>query len=193
MTAVALYARVSTEDQDTANQIMQLRSYAQARGWTVAGEWIDHGVSGAKARRPGLDAMLASGGYDAVMVVGLDRLARSLRNLLELVETLTARRVGIVSLRESIDTSTPAGRMVLHVFGALAEFERALISERTKAGLARARSQGRKGGRRQITDEREGQIADLLRGGRTVRQICAALRCGAGTVGRVRNDMAKGA
>jgi DNA invertase Pin-like site-specific DNA recombinase len=145
----ALYARVSTTDQQTENQLTELRQYAVARGWSVA-EYIDHGVSGAKDRRPALDRLVSDAKrrrFDVVVVWRLDRLGRNLRHLVGLIEDLHALGVAFVSLGEGIDATTPAGKLQLHVLAALAEFERGRIAERVRAGLARVRAQGKRLGR----------------------------------------------
>jgi DNA invertase Pin-like site-specific DNA recombinase len=145
----ALYARVSTSDQTTDNQLLELRRYAEARGWQTK-EFVDEGVSGAKESRPALDQLLKDARrrrFDLLVVWRLDRLGRNLRHLILTLDELAALGIGFVSLGEGIDTSTPAGRLQLHILGAIAEFERARIAERVKAGVDRARRQGRRLGR----------------------------------------------
>ena len=145
----ALYARVSTLDQEPENQLAELRRYAAARDW-VAIEYVDQGVSGAKDRRPALDRLVADARrrqVDTVVVWRLDRLGRSLKHLVTLLDEFHAVGVGFVSLGEGIDLHTPAGRLQLHILAALAEFERARIAERVAAGLARARRNGTRLGR----------------------------------------------
>ena len=146
----ALYARVSTTDQHTDNQIVELRQYCQARGWTITREYIDRGVSGAKERRPALDELVADAKcrrFDVLVCWRLDRLGRNLRHLVLLLEDLQALGISFVSLGEGIDATTPAGRLQMHVLAALSEFERGRIQERVKAGLARARANGTRLGR----------------------------------------------
>jgi DNA invertase Pin-like site-specific DNA recombinase len=142
----ALYARVSTTDQFVENQGHEMRSLVERREWSVVAEHVDHGISGMKDRRPGLDALLAdvaAGKVDVVVVVRLDRLGRSLQHLLSVVNTITAMGVGLVSVRDSgVDTTTASGRMMLSIIGAFAEFERNLLVERTRAGMDRIRRQG---------------------------------------------------
>lgn len=145
----AIYARVSTFDQEPENQLVELRRYASARGWQVK-EHVDHGISGAKERRPALDALLADAKrrrFDVLVVWRLDRLGRNLRHLIVLLEELQALGIAFVSLGEGIDATTPAGKLQMHILGAIAEFERARIVERVKAGLQRARAQGKRLGR----------------------------------------------
>src|SRR5437867_2267119 len=145
----ALYVRVSTLDQNTENQAIELRRYVEARGWTAI-EYRDHGVSGAKDRRPALDQLVIDAKrrrFSVLVVWRLDRLGRNLRHLVTLIDELTAVGVGFASLGEGIDTQTPAGRLQLHILAALAEFERERIRERVLAGLQRARTQGTRLGR----------------------------------------------
>ena len=140
----ALYARVSTLEQAPENQLTELRRYVDARGWT-AQEYVDHGVSGAKERRPALDQLIRDARrrrFDTVVCWRLDRLGRSLKHLVTLLDEFQALGVSFISLGEGIDLGTPAGRLQLHILAALAEFERARISERVQAGLARARANG---------------------------------------------------
>ena len=145
----AIYARVSTFDQEPENQLQELRRYVQARGWTAV-EYVDRGVSGAKDRRPALDHLVRDAmrrKIDVLICWRLDRLGRNLRHLILLLDELHAMGVAFVSLAEGIDATTPAGRLQLHVLGAIAEFERARIAERVKAGLARAKARGQRLGR----------------------------------------------
>jgi DNA invertase Pin-like site-specific DNA recombinase len=149
----AIYARVSTTDQHVENQLAELRQYVERRGWTVV-EYVDKGVSGAKDRRPALDDLLKAARrrrFDVLVCWRLDRLGRNLRHLILLLDELQALGVAFVTLGEGIDTSTPAGRLQLHILSAIAEFERSRIQERVVAGLVRARAQGRKLGRPEQT------------------------------------------
>src|SRR5687767_4265263 len=145
----AIYARVSTLEQTTENQLAEVRRYVQARGWEIK-EYVDEGVSGAKDRRPALDELLRDAKrrrFDVVVCWRLDRLGRNLKHLITLLEELQALGVAFVSLAEGIDATTPAGKLQMHILGAIAEFERARIRERVLAGLARARTQGKRLGR----------------------------------------------
>jgi putative DNA-invertase from lambdoid prophage Rac len=147
----AIYARVSTIDQNPENQLAELRRYIEARGWTAT-EYIDHGVSGAKDSRPALDRLVGDAKrrrVDVLVCWRLDRLGRNLRHLILLLDELHALGVAFVSLGEGIDATTPGGRLQLHVLGAIAEFERARIAERVRAGLNRAKAKGRRLGRPQ--------------------------------------------
>ena len=145
----AIYARVSTLDQEPENQLQELRRYVEARGWTGT-EFVDRGVSGSKDKRPALDALLKDSKrrrFDVLVCWRLDRLGRNLKHLITLLDELQALGVAFVSLAEGIDATTPAGKLQMHILGAIAEFERERIRERVMAGLARARAQGVKLGR----------------------------------------------
>lgn len=145
----AIYARVSTLDQEPENQLDELRRYAEARGWSAT-EYIDRGVSGGKDRRPAHDQLVRDARrrrFDVLVVWRLDRLGRNLRHLITFLEELQALGVEFVSLAEGIDATTPAGKLQMHILGAIAEFERERIQERVRAGLARARAQGTRLGR----------------------------------------------
>lgn len=170
VTRAALYARVSTDGQNTDNQTRELRDYAERQGWTAT-EYIDHGISGAKDSRPALDRLMTDARgrrFDVAIVWRLDRFGRSLRHIVTCLDELHARGIAFVSLGEGIDLSTPAGKLQLHILAALAEFERARIQERVKAGIARARAQGKHLGRRPaIHPSSAGQaiVADLTLSG----------------------------
>jgi DNA invertase Pin-like site-specific DNA recombinase len=145
----AIYARVSTLDQQPENQLAELRRYSDARGWTAV-EYVDHGVSGAKDSRPALDRLVKEARrrrFDVVVTWKLDRLGRSLKHLITLLDDLHAVGVAFVSLGEGIEATTPAGKLQMHILGAIAEFERGRIVERVRAGLARAKAQGKRLGR----------------------------------------------
>jgi len=155
----------STFDQEPENQLQELRRYVEARGWTGQ-EYVDRGVSGAKDRRPTLDALVSDAKrrkFDVLVCWRLDRLGRNLRPLVTLIEELQTMGIAFISLGEGIDCTTPAGKLQLHILAALAEFERARIQERVKAGLARARAQGVRLGRprRRIDAERLATVAGL--------------------------------
>ena len=148
----AIYARVSTFDQTTENQIMELRRYAETRGWT-AYEYVDEGVSGSTDHRPALDKLLRDAKrrrFDVLVCWRLNRLGRNLKYLILFLEELQALGVDFVSLAEGIDATTPAGRLQMHILGAIAEFERARIAERVRLGLARVQAQGQTLGRPRV-------------------------------------------
>jgi DNA invertase Pin-like site-specific DNA recombinase len=161
---VAVYARVSTHEQTSENQLIELRRYVAARGWDAV-EYVDAGVSGSKDRRPALDQLTADvrrHKVEAVVCWRLDRLGRNLRHLVLLLDEWQARGIAFVTLGEGIDTSTAAGRLVAGVLGAIAEFERARVQERIHAGLRRARAQGRRLGRRRTAVARRLNECDGL-------------------------------
>jgi DNA invertase Pin-like site-specific DNA recombinase len=173
----AIYARVSTNEQTPENQLEALRSFANARGWKAV-EFTDQGVSGAKERRPALDALLVQARkrkIDVVACVKLDRLARSVRHLVTLAKELEALGVDLVVLDQAIDTTTPSGRLLFHVLAAIAEFERDLIRDRVIAGIRRAKAQGRRLGRprRYLVDVVRAR--DLLQQGVSVRGVAREL------------------
>jgi DNA invertase Pin-like site-specific DNA recombinase len=152
MKRFALYARVSTihHGQDVEVQLSELREYAQHRGWMIAGEYADRGVSGSKDRRPELDKLMAAAHQrkiDGILVWQLSRFGRSLKHLVNALAELEALGVSFVSVRDNLDLSTPGGRLMFQIIGAMAEFEKALTVERVRAGLAYARSKGTKLGR----------------------------------------------
>src|ERR1700722_4028751 len=172
---VAIYARVSTSNngQDPAMQTRELREYAERRGWTVTSEYVDIGISGTKERRPELDRLMSDahrGRFDAVVVWKFDRFARSVSHLLKALESFKAQGIEFVSFSEQLDTSTPAGKLVFTVLGAVAELERSLIVERVKAGLRNARAKGKKLGRPRIAVE-VARIASLRASGASWPQI----------------------
>jgi DNA invertase Pin-like site-specific DNA recombinase len=161
----AIYARVSTVDQEPENQLAELRRYVEVRGWSSV-EYVDRGVSGAKDRRPALDQLLTDAKrrrFDVLVCWRLDRLGRNLKHLITLLDDLQALGVAFVSLAEGIDATTPAGKLQMHILGAIAEFERGRIVERVRAGLQRARTQGIRLGRprRRIDPERLATVAGL--------------------------------
>ena len=174
------YARVSTPDQQLRLQKDALRKAGCNRIFTDV-------ASGAQAAREGLADVLAFlRARDTLVVWKLDRLGRSLKHLIEIVSELHARQVGLRSLQENIDTTTSGGKLVFHVFGALAEFERALVQDRTRAGLAAARARGRKGGRRRVMDDKKVAMAvSLLQNPATVvADVCQTLKVSRATLYR---------
>jgi DNA invertase Pin-like site-specific DNA recombinase len=183
---VAIYARVSTTNhgQDVNMQLRELREYFERRGWELAAEYVDAGISGSKEKRPELDRLMADAHrrrFDAVIVWKFDRFARSVSHLLRALETFQALGIHFVSLSESLDTSTPAGKMTFTVLGAVAELERSLIVERVKAGLRNARAKGKRLGRPRVIVDRR-RIAALRAQGLGWKRIAANLGIGVGTV-----------
>ncbi len=188
----AIYARVSTSNQgqDPTMQTRELREYCERRGWTVAGEYVDT-ASGAKDSRPELNRLLADVHQrkcDAVLVWKLDRWGRSLRHLVNSLAELESRGITFVTLRDNLDLSTPAGRLMFQVIGAMAEFERALIAERVKAGMRHARAKGRKIGRPArvpVSEQLKEQIISAYQDGDgSLRTIAARFGTSLGTVQR---------
>ncbi len=151
MTRTAIYLRVSTENQTTENQKIAIENYCKAQGWTITKTYEDVGISGAKHQRPALDAFKAEcRRYDLLIVWKFDRLARSTTHLLEVLNLLQKNKVDFVSVTEAVDTTTPAGKMVLTFLAAVAEFEREIIRERVLCGLERAKLNGVKLGRPRV-------------------------------------------
>jgi DNA invertase Pin-like site-specific DNA recombinase len=185
---VAIYARVSTTNhgQDVGLQTRELGQFAEARGWTVAGEYVDAGVSGAKDSRPELNRLMADAHkrrFDVVCVWRFDRFARSVSHLLRALENFKALGIDFVSFSEQMDTSTPAGKMVFTVLGAVAELERSLIVERVRAGLRNARAKGKSLGRPRVTVD-VAKVAALRSQGLSWAKVGEALGVGEGTVRR---------
>ena len=190
----AIYVRVSTDKQTVENQVVALRQIAERRGWQVIEQYSDAGISGAKGRdgRPGLDQMLKDAQrrkFDVIMAWAIDRLGRSLIDLLGTIQTLEACGVDLYLDQQSIDTTTPAGKLMFQVCGAFAEFERSMIRQRIHAGLKRAVAQGTQLGRPRIDPAMEKRIQAQLRGGKGMRKIARELGVGTGTVQRVRQEM----
>ncbi len=192
---IAIYARVSTSNgsQSPQMQLDELRAYCQRRGWEIAGEYVDNGVSGARERRPQLDRLLTDCHkrlVDAVVVYRYDRFARSLRQLVNALAEFDALGIHFISLHEGVDTSTPNGRLVFGIFASIAEFERELIRERVRSGLAAAKAKGKKLGRpRRILDA--SKIAALRAQGLSWAKIAAQLGVGEGTVRRAAQQSGK--
>lgn len=190
---VGLYLRVSTGEQTTRNQRRELEAAATRHGWEVVAVFEDAGVSGAKGRkdRPGLDAMLkavARREFDLMMAWSVDRLGRSLVDLLATLQDLHAKDVDLYLHQQGLDTSTPSGRAMFQMMGVFSEFERAMIQERVKAGLSRAKDEGVKLGRPtlEIADpERAAKVRALRASGVGIRAIAKTLRVGVGTVMRL--------
>ncbi len=192
---VALYLRVSTDGQTVDNQRLALDAVCEQRGWQVAHVYSDNGVSGAKGRnqRPGLDTLLkdaSRGRFDVAMAWALDRLGRSLLDLLDTLGELEAAGVALVLHQQAIDTTTPAGRMFFQVTGAFAEFERAMIKSRVRAGLERAKARGVRLGRPRTGAKMEAAIRSRLSAGEGVKKVAKALGVGNGTVSRIKTAMA---
>jgi DNA invertase Pin-like site-specific DNA recombinase len=159
--------RVSTVDQNPANQLIELRQFAAHRGFQIVEEYTDHGVSGTKARRPSLDRMLKDAHrkkFDVVVVWACDRLARSTKHFLQVLDELNGLGVQFLSQREAIDTDGPLGRAIVVIVSAVAELERSLIVERVKAGMRRAKLDGRRIGRAPLDVDHAELVKDRLAG-----------------------------
>lgn len=190
-----LYARVSTDGQTTENQLRELRKVAKRSGWQIANEFIDHGISGSKGRdkRPGFDALLKSAArreFDIVMGWSVDRLGRSLQDLVGFLGEIHALSIGLYLHQQGVDTTTPAGKALFQMLGVFAEFERAIIQSRVKAGLDRARAQGTVLGRPRISAKVERQIISHRKKGLGIHAIAKQVGVGTGTVQRVVASMA---
>ena len=191
----ALYARVSTVNgqQDPEMQLRELREYCERRGWVIADEYIDAGISGAKDRRPELDRLMAAAhkrAFDVVAVWKFDRFARSVSHLLRALDTFCILGIEFVSLSESLDSATPAGRMVFTVLGAVAELERSLIAERVRAGLRNARANGKHLGRPRVVVDAD-RIASLRNRGASWATIRRETRISKGTAQRALQQLPK--
>jgi DNA invertase Pin-like site-specific DNA recombinase len=180
----AIYARVSTLDQNAEMQLCELREYASRRGWVITNEYIDRGISGSRESRPELNRLMRDAqqrSFDTVLVWKVDRFGRSLRHLVNALADLGALGVAFVSLRDNLDLTTPSGRLMFAVIGAMAEFERSLIQERVRAGIAHAKAQGQKLGRPlRVLDGNE--LLRMRAEGASLRQIATQLNAGYGTI-----------
>ena len=190
----AIYVRVSTDKQTVENQVRELRQIAERRGWEVVEQYSDAGISGSKGRddRPGLDQMLKDAQrrrFDVVMAWAIDRLGRSLIDLLGTIQTLEACGVDLYLDQQSIDTTTPAGRLMFQVTGAFAEFERSMIRHRVHAGLKRAVAAGKTLGRPRISAAVEKRIQAQLRAGKGILKVAREVGVGTGTVQRIKREM----
>jgi len=192
MNKVALYARVSTNGQDPETQLLALREYAKARKLEVFSEYTDVGISGSKDSRPALNRLMADAKkrrFDAVLVARFDRFARSTRHLVLALEEFNALGVDFISLNESVDTSTPMGKMVYTVIAAVAELERSLIRERVVMGLQRAKAQGKRLGRPSGTKANVRRIQKLKGQGLSIRRIASEMNISKSTISRLLNTV----
>jgi len=170
----ALYCRISTGDQHLETQLLDLRELAKVRGLEIVREYSDV-ISGAKSKRPGLDQLMSDARrhrFDVVLVAAFDRVARSVRHFLEVLDELNHLGVEFISLRENVDTSGPLGRAIVVIVGAIAELERNLIVERVKAGMRRAKLEGRRIGRAPLNINREQVVADRQSGMSLMKVAC---------------------
>ena len=187
MKRAAIYARVSTNNgQNPEMQLEEVRQYCSRREMTIVREYVDRGISGTKEHRPALDQLIADcrrRTVDCVVVYRYDRFARSLRQLVNALEEFRALGIDFVSLHEGVDTSTPNGRLVFGIFASIAEFERELIRDRVRSGIALAKSHGKRLGRPRVVVDRL-RIATLRKEGRSWAEVCDALGISKGTAQR---------
>ena len=186
MKRAAIYMRVSTVDQHPETQLLDLRQMAAQRGYEIVHEYTDR-ISGTKAKRPGLDQMMRDarrGQFDVVLVWACDRIARSTRHFLDVLDDLNRLNVEFISFREQIDTGGPLGRAIVVIIGAIAELERSLIVERVRAGMRRAKLEGRSIGRRPLELDRQ-RICRDRKQGQSLRKIAKAHLISPATVQRV--------
>ena len=190
---VAIYVRVSTDGQSVENQKRELEAVATRHGWEVAGVFSDHGISGAKEKRPAFARLIqgiARKDFETVAAWSVDRLGRSLQHLLGFLAELRAKGVDLYLHQQGVDTSTPAGKALFQMLGVFAEFERAMIVERVHAGLRRAKAQGKRLGRPRVSPEVEHRIRRELTKGTGIRAVARKLGVGVGTVQRVKGEAA---
>jgi DNA invertase Pin-like site-specific DNA recombinase len=191
MTRAALYMRVSTLDQHPETQLLDLRQMAAQRGLDIVHEYTDR-ISGAKAKRPGLDQMMADarqGRFDVVLVWASDRIARSVKHFLDVLDELNRLKIEYVSFRENIDTGGPLGRAIIIIVGAVAELERNLIIERVRAGMRRAKIEGRHIGRQPLDLDREAIVRDRQQG-QSLGQLAKNYSVSRATIHRIVHDHA---
>jgi len=185
---VALYARVSTTDQSTDSQLLDLRRYVSERSWNIFKEYVDKGISGTKDSRPALNELMNDAKkrrFDVVLVWRFDRFARSTKHLILALEEFRNLGIDFVSYQENIDTSSPLGSAIFTIISAVAQLERDIIAERVKAGLRRAKENGKRLGRPKGTAQDADAIHRLKSEGLSVRQIAEALQTSKSTVARL--------
>jgi DNA invertase Pin-like site-specific DNA recombinase len=193
MKRAVLYARVSTVDQHLETQLLDLREMAKQRGYEVVREYTDT-ISGAKSKRPGLDQLLAEARrhrFDVVLVAAFDRVARNVRHFLEVLDELNHLGIEFVSLRENIDTGGPLGRAMVVIVGAIAQVERQAIIERVRAGMRRARLEGRQIGRTPLNIDREQLVRDR-QSGMSLTQVAKKHRISRASVCRLMKERGAG-
>ena len=194
MTKAVIYARVSTDNQTVQNQIRELRQAGKRLGWTIVGTFTDQGISGAKGRekRPAFDRLLkgvARREFDLIAAWSVDRLGRSLQDLLHFLEEIHARGVNLYLHTQGIDTSTPGGRALFQMMGVFGELERSILQQRVRAGLARARAEGKQLGRPRVPASVTDRVRAELRRGTGVHKTGRLCGCGSSVVQRVRRSM----
>ena len=191
MKRAVIYSRVSTLDQNPQMQLLDLQQLASQRGFEIIDTYVDHGYSGVRVKRPALDRMLADarrGRFDVLLVWSCDRVARSTRHLLDVLDELNRLNIQFVSFREALDTSGPLGRAITIIIGAIAELERSLIIERVRAGMRRAKLEGRHIGRNPLVLDQAGILRDRAQG-MSLRQIGKTHRISTATVTRVLREI----
>ncbi len=190
MKKAAIYVRVSTPDQHVESQLYDLRGLASQRGFEVVHEYEDRGVCGKKARRPGLDALMADARrkkFSVVLVAAFDRIARSTRNFLQVIDELDSMGIEFISRRENVDTSGPMGRLFVTIISAIAELERSLVADRVRSGMRRARLEGRQIGRSRLDIDREQVVIDR-RSGMSLTQVARKHSISRATVCRLMKE-----
>ncbi len=195
---VAIYARVSTDGQTTENQVRELGAVAKKEGWTIVQEFIDKGISGAKGieDRPAFKALhqgITRREFEVVMAWSVDRLGRSLQHLVTFLGEIHAKKVDLYLHKQGVDTSTPAGKMLFQMLGVFAEFERTMIQERVRAGLARAVANGQRLGRPTVGTKKETEVKALRTTGMGIKSIAKKVGIGVGTVKRIVDGQRKAA
>jgi len=191
MKRVAIYARVSTDQQTTENQLIELRRIAMRNDWIIVNEFVDNGISGAKSReqRPQFDALLKAvvrREFDLIASWSVDRLGRSLQHLVEFLNEIHSKSVDLYLHQQGVDTSTPSGKAMFQMMGVFSEFERAMTRERIIAGQQRARAQGKRIGRKpKIDDATRDRVVELKKSGMGMRGIAAEVGIGIGSVHKI--------
>jgi len=198
MKRAVLYLRVSTVDQTTANQERELREVAGRMGCEIVHVYKDHGISGAKGRdkRPAFNTLIRDANqrkFDLVMAWSVDRLGRSLQDLVAFLSELHALGIDLFLHQQGLDTTTPAGKALFQMMGVFAEFERSMIAERVRAGLRRAVSEGKQLGRPRIPADLENRIRFALKAGESIRSVAARFKVNPSTVQRVAHPFGAGA
>lgn len=190
----AIYLRVSTDEQTVENQERDLRAAAERAGWTIVSVYRDEGISGAKGRdkRPGLDSLLKDATrrkFDVVMAWSVDRLGRSLLDLVGMLKELHELKVDLYLHQQAIDTTTPAGKAMFQMMGVFAEFERSMIRDRVRSGMARAKAAGKRIGREKLPEDLRGRIRSSLEAGRGIVSTAREHGVGVLTVQRIKKEM----
>jgi len=190
----ALYLRVSTDGQTTTNQQAELENVARRSGWEVVEVYRDHGISGAKGRtgRPAFDRLCKDATrrkFDLIAAWSVDRLGRSLQDLVHFLNEVRALGIDLYLHQQAVDTTTPAGKALFQMMGVFAEFERAMIQERVKAGLKRAVAQGKRLGRPKVAEGLERKARTQLEKGIGILKVAKSLGLGTGTVARIKREM----